>query len=174
MRMLGLTLLVLAVLLWQPFAAHAAFYQWVSENGTISFSDTPPPKGASSKGKDATVAEPKYRKPEVRSQPIAETGASKVKSEETAPSREVEATTSAEYPPVELYVTSWCGYCKKAKAFLTSRGIPFREYDIERDAGAAQRMARLNSRGGVPVAVIGGKTLVGFSPSAYQHALGLN
>lgn len=174
MRMLGLTLLVLAVLLWQPLAAHAAFYKWVSENGTISFSDTPPPKGTSSKGKAATVTESKYRKPEVKSQPLAETGSSKAINEERTLANDVEAAKSADFPSVELYVTSWCGYCKKAKAFLTSRGVPFREYDIERDPDAAQRKARLNGRGGVPVAVIGGKTLVGFSAEAYQKALGLN
>ena len=29
---------------------------------------------------------------------------------------------------VELYTTSWCPYCKKARDFFRSRGISFTEY----------------------------------------------
>lgn len=37
---------------------------------------------------------------------------------------------------VVLYATDWCGYCKQTKRFLDSKGIPFKEFDIERDAEA--------------------------------------
>jgi len=72
---------------------------------------------------------------------------------------------------VELYVTSWCSYCKHATQFFRSRGIPFTVYDIEKDKGAAQRKNRLDSRGGVPFAVINGQAIHGFSAEAYERAL---
>ena len=78
------------------------------------------------------------------------------------------------FPEVKLYVTSWCGYCKKAKSFFQSKGVPFEAYDVERDARASKQHRRLNPRGSVPVVVIGERTIIGFSPEAYSLALGLS
>ena len=72
---------------------------------------------------------------------------------------------------VELYVTSWCPYCKKAREFFTSRGIKYRAYDIEKDAKAAARQRKLDSRKGVPFAVINGIKIHGYSPESYASAL---
>lgn len=74
-------------------------------------------------------------------------------------------------PQVELYVTSWCPYCKKAKAFFDQRGIDYQVYDIERDPAAASRKQQLDSGRGVPFAVINGKKISGWSQQAYQAAL---
>lgn len=74
-------------------------------------------------------------------------------------------------PTVELYITSWCGYCRQAREFLRARGIPFVEYDIEQDANAARRKQDLKGGSGVPVAVINGQVVVGFSHSVYENAL---
>ena len=42
-------------------------------------------------------------------------------------------TASAPLPGGELvlFTTSWCGYCKKAKAYLASKGARYKEVDIE-------------------------------------------
>ena len=72
---------------------------------------------------------------------------------------------------VDLYVTSWCKYCKKARKYFQSRGIPITEYDIEKDSEAALRKKRLDSRRGVPFAVINGHRIHGYIPSAYERAL---
>lgn len=77
----------------------------------------------------------------------------------------------SERPQVELYVTSWCPYCKQATQFFRSRGIPFTAYDIEKDKGAAQRKNQLDSRNGVPFALINGQAIHGFSAEAYERAL---
>lgn len=82
--------------------------------------------------------------------------------------------TAAPPAKVEIYVTSWCPYCTKAKAFLRANNIPFIEYDIEKDRAAGQRRTQLESRGGVPLLVVDDKKLVGFSESAYRQLLGLN
>ncbi|MDO7835406.1 glutaredoxin 3 [Sphingobium sp. HBC34] len=31
---------------------------------------------------------------------------------------------------VEIYTKGWCGYCARAKALLTDKGVAFEEYDI--------------------------------------------
>ncbi len=72
---------------------------------------------------------------------------------------------------VELFTTSWCGYCAMARKFLRDRKIEFIEYDIEKDEAAALRRQRLYGRGGVPLAVINGTAILGFSPDAYDEAL---
>ena len=40
---------------------------------------------------------------------------------------------------VVLFSTSWCGACKKAKAFLDQRGVPYMEYDVEKSATARRQ-----------------------------------
>lgn len=72
---------------------------------------------------------------------------------------------------VELYSTSWCPYCKKARDFFRAKGISFTEYDVEKDKDAARRMQQLDGRGSVPFAVIDGRGIHGFSEAAYEKAL---
>lgn len=72
---------------------------------------------------------------------------------------------------VELYTTSWCPYCTKAKTFFKSRGVPFVEYDIEKDPAAASRKGKLDSRRGVPFAVVNGQKIHGYDPDGYARAL---
>ena len=72
---------------------------------------------------------------------------------------------------VELYVTSWCPYCHKAKAYLDQQGLEYRIYDIEKDAEAAKRKQQLTGRSGVPFAMINGVAINGWSKDAYAEAL---
>jgi glutaredoxin len=72
---------------------------------------------------------------------------------------------------VELYITSWCPYCKQAMDFFRSRGIAVTVYDIEKDRDAAARKKQLDGKGGVPFAVINGKYISGYAPSQYTSAL---
>ncbi len=72
---------------------------------------------------------------------------------------------------VELYVTSWCPYCRQAIDFFRSRGINYVVYDIERDDNAARRKKELDPRKGVPFAIINGVKIHGFSEKAYLKAL---
>jgi len=72
---------------------------------------------------------------------------------------------------VELYVTSWCPYCKNAKDFFYSKGIPVTVYDIEKDKKAAARKKKLDTRSGVPFGVVNGVKIHGYSPEQYTEAL---
>jgi len=78
---------------------------------------------------------------------------------------------SRSYPTVELYVTSWCPHSQRAREFLREKGVPFIEYDEERDREAAARSQSRSGSSAVPVAVIGDQVLVGFSPQSYEGAL---
>jgi glutaredoxin len=72
---------------------------------------------------------------------------------------------------VVMYATSWCGYCRKTRQFLQDRGVPYVEHDIERSPDARRDYQALNGRG-VPVLVIRGQVVHGYSPSAMLDALG--
>lgn len=84
---------------------------------------------------------------------------------------EVKVHRKSRQHDVELYVTSWCPYCKKAQNFLNSKGVDFKLYDIEKDAGAAKRKNQLDPGRGVPFAVINGVKVSGWSKRAYEEAL---
>ena len=88
------------------------------------------------------------------------------------PSAKAESITpSKSGPKVELYTTSWFPYCTKARDFFRSRGIPFTEYDIEKDKSAAARKNRLDKKKGVPFVMINGQGIHGWSAAAYEQAL---
>ena len=80
---------------------------------------------------------------------------------------------------VILYKTAWCGYCKKAAAYLEAKGVDFETKDLERDAGARQDMMRRAQEAGfpasrlqgVPIIYIKGRILTGFSRDAIDQAL---
>jgi glutaredoxin len=74
-------------------------------------------------------------------------------------------------PKVELYTTSWCPYCEKARDFFRSRGISFTEYDIEKDQNAAARKDKLDKKKGVPFVIINGRGMHGWSEAGYEQAL---
>lgn len=71
---------------------------------------------------------------------------------------------------VVLYATDWCGYCRQTRTFLTSRGIPFTEFDIEKSEEGARRYKAIGVRG-VPVVVVNGTVVKGHDPKAILAAL---
>lgn len=140
------SLILLSVLVFTS-PAQANIYKWIDAEGKAHFSGSKPANPAAAESRNELEAKPL--------QP-----ASTVNNDQTAA------------PQVELYVTSWCPYCKKAIAFLRKHHIPFKAHDIERDANAAARKKAIDpGYSGIPLAVINGVTLRGFSESAYQEAL---
>lgn len=84
------------------------------------------------------------------------------------------APASVELPKVVVYTTAWCGYCKRAKAWLAERKIPFVEKDIEKEPDAqkeldASKRAAGISQGGVPVIDVGGQLILGFDVPALER-----
>ena len=72
---------------------------------------------------------------------------------------------------VELYVTSWCPYCKQAIQYFQSNGVKAKIYDIEKDKNAAARKNTLDNKKGVPFAVVNGIRIHGYAPNLYGKAL---
>lgn len=159
------------VLLLFSTITYSDTYKWVDEKGVVHFQDYKPAGVAPSKVEVLSKEELKFnnyvnsaKESEVKSYfPASES--------EKAEGKGKKKTRYSQNQKVELYVTSWCGYCKKAKAFFNSRGIDFIAYDVEKDKNAARRHKELNRRGGVPVAVINGRKILGFSAGAYENAL---
>lgn len=77
------------------------------------------------------------------------------------------------FPPVKIYSTSWCVYCKVAKDFLKENKVPFEEVDIEANEKAAEEMIKKTGQIRVPVIEIGGKIFVAFNRAAIKKELGL-
>ena len=172
-------LVVLGLLV--SLSLHAEIYKWKDENGAVHFSDAKP-------ADDATKPAPKVETVELTPITIMQDGsvtnssnltvnmldqfkdklgtlASDIGISGAAPDKKSKAQ-------VEIYTTSWCGACKKAKSWLRSKGSTYKEYDVEKNREAAIRMQNLGGGGGVPFAVINGDKLNGFSEEAYKAALG--
>jgi len=134
-------------------------YKSVGADGRVVYSDQPPANGAVQKAI------------KLDNLPV-----SVVPGMAVQPSGVVSATVasgnaaSAQRPgDVVLYTAVWCGYCKAAKSYLGSKGIPYRELDVDTPAGKAA-FAQLGVRG-IPVLQANGQRLTGFTPQAYDAAL---
>ncbi len=123
----------------------AEIYKWVDADGNIQFSNTAP------RGRAAEEV-----KLEINSI--------------TIPRVNINPNSTATSRRVVIYTTDWCGYCKKAKKFMRKNKIVFTEYDIEKSARAKREYQSLNGRG-VPLIVVGDKTLSGFSPASLMALL---
>ena len=63
---------------------------------------------------------------------------------------------------VEIYLTQTCPFCKRAKALLQSKEIPFEESDVTGDQDLRDYMTeRANGRHTVPQIFIDGKHIGG-------------
>lgn len=80
-------------------------------------------------------------------------------------------TTKRSRKQVEVYVTSWCRYCRQLEAFLNEKRIRYARYDIEQDLEAKQRYDEYGGNG-VPFTRIGDSSIAGYSPDGIMKALG--
>lgn len=148
-------------------------FKWVDKDGIIHLSDSPPQE-RSKRTKIERIITPENRPPapprgdtKVRNPENKQSGQPAAPAQE--PLRTVEQPRKT--TGVEIFTTSWCSYCKQAIAFLKSKGIRYTEYDIEKDRDALKRKNSLDSSGGVPLALINGRIIRGFSRDAYDYAL---
>ncbi len=163
---LRLLVTMVALVLLVPFVTDAEMYKWVDDNGAVTFKDTPPP--ASKKKKKVKVYTDADFDPAPPEQPV-DTNPRPRKNTRAEPEKQV-APKQQQRETVELYVTAWCGYCKKARAYLDKKGVPYVAYDIEKDAAANQRHKELGGRG-VPLIIIGSNKISGFSEESIDYYL---
>ena len=77
---------------------------------------------------------------------------------------------TADREPIVLYTTSWCGYCRKARALLTALGEDFEDKDIEKSAAARLEYSEKgNGYSGVPLIDIDGTLLRGFNEAKIRR-----
>jgi glutaredoxin-like YruB-family protein len=158
--------LILITLLLTFSLAKAEMYRWIAEDGSVTFKDTPP--ATTKKQKKVKVYNDNDFDPAPPYQP-APTGSSKKKP--AAPAPQAASPKKERFSgTIEIYVTDWCGYCKKAQSYMKSKGIPFVAYDIEKDSAAMQRHKELGGRG-VPLIIIGSNKMSGFSPESFEYNL---
>lgn len=138
------TLIVSLLFISLPFCVQAEIYSWTDENGQLHYGDSP---------QESDKAEPITLE---------------INSYEAVTYEPLPSTEATENDRVIMYATSWCGYCKKARAYFRNNRINFVEYDIENDRHAKRRYDRLGATG-IPVILFGKNRMNGFSASRFEH-----
>ena len=64
-------------------------------------------------------------------------------------------------PPVTLYVSDWCPYCRRAKELLSTKNIAFTQIDVEEQAKFREEMMARSNRRTVPQIFIGDRHVGG-------------
>ena len=127
----------------------AQVYKWTDRDGRVHFGDRPPP--------EAEAEELKIRSHE---------GAAEVK--------DWSAVIRGKRPPnaspqqVTMYSTQWCGVCKRARAYFAANGIRHTEIDVEQSEAGRLEFREMGGRG-VPLILVGGKVMRGFSPEGFER-----
>ena len=121
-------------------SAYAGIYKWTDKQGNVHFSDR----------------KPKDYEPESLNL--------KINSYSTV---SYEFATVNHSKGVVMYSTSWCGYCKKARAYFDQHNITYTDYNIEKNAVAKQEYQAMGATG-VPVIIVGNKRMNGFSVKGFQ------
>jgi glutaredoxin len=71
---------------------------------------------------------------------------------------------------VVIYTTSECPYCRQAKDYLTKKGVPFKEVNIETSLTGKEAYRKLNGNG-VPLIIVGDKRLDGWNADKFDRML---
>lgn len=84
---------------------------------------------------------------------------------------EDEARAALREVRIEMYATTWCGSCRRARAYLDFNGISYTEYDIDKDEAAKERLSTINPRRSIPTFQIDDIVQIGFSPESLEYKL---
>lgn len=74
---------------------------------------------------------------------------------------------------VKVYTVESCPWCKRAKEYLTEKGVAFQAVDLGKDEAEARRIVAETHQQGVPVIEVNGEYIIGFDKPALDKALGL-
>ncbi|KAA3638571.1 MAG: glutaredoxin family protein [Proteobacteria bacterium] len=135
-----------------PLSVQAEVYKWVDAQGNIHYSDKKPESQSSEEIKIKAHTPDLSHLKDINN----------------------DANTLAPVKPykkkqkVTMYSASWCGYCKKARAYFQENKILYAEYDIEKNNQAKKRYEQLGGTG-VPLLVAKRKQMQGFSVAKFEH-----
>ena len=127
-------------------SAQAQLYKWVAPDGTVSYSDTPPPSAV------AKVERKSY------------SGSSSLAD------LPYELALAAKNNPVTLYTTKNCPGCDQGRQLLGSRGIPFSEKTVTTNEDN-ERVRQVSGGQQLPVLIVGRSKQVGFESGQWGSAL---
>lgn len=152
---------IIAVLLAAP--ARADLYTWTDADGTTHFSSKPPAR-EEERGQMEVHKTGQGGAFEFKASPGGKSGPGAIR-----PSA-AKAEEAPAAPPVELYTSAACPRCVQARDYLKRNGIAYAEFDVERDSAAFKRFKDLGGHE-VPLAVVGGSVVSGYSAERYSEAL---
>lgn len=132
-------LVVLSACVLLADTASAKIYKWKDADGKVHFGDRPP-----------------------ENQKVDEIKAP------AEPARDSTSSDASNQPDIVIYTTSWCGYCKKAKAYFSVNNMPYKEYDIEKDRFAKREYDNIGGKG-VPVILVGDQRMNGFDKDGFDR-----
>ncbi|MBU5636269.1 NrdH-like redox domain-containing protein [Geomonas sp. Red69] len=69
---------------------------------------------------------------------------------------------------IEIYWASYCPVCRDAESYMKKKNYPYVKYDVQKDSAAKERAEKYPGSG-VPLIIVGSKTMRGFSPEALEQ-----
>ncbi len=72
---------------------------------------------------------------------------------------------------VVIYSTPTCPYCKRAKEYLSRKGISYTDIDVAQDKEKAKEMVQKSGQMSVPVIMIDDEIVVGFNQAQLDKLL---
>lgn len=161
--------LALCLLLFSGSVYAGSIYKWTDDEGRVHFSDRKPNNNQTS------VIQPK-------SGSLSEVGrgnssSAKDTSSNAAHKPKVSANDTSPNAvhdsKVVMFSTAWCPACKMARNYLRKKGVPFTDYDVEKDPAAAMRYRELGGHG-VPLILVNGARMTGFNAQLFERLYATN
>jgi glutaredoxin len=134
-----------------PAAAQGVPYKVTGPDGRVTYTDRPPADARS-----------------VR--PLGGAGAAVAPEEDWLEGLPFTLRQRAQRYPVTLYTAPGCAPCDLGRLALQQRGVPFREWRVEPDGGAAE-LQRREGTASLPVLRVGQQQLLGFEASEWRATL---
>jgi glutaredoxin len=134
-------------LMFAVASAHAQLYKYVNPDGSVSYSDTPPP---------ATAA-----KVERKSYSGSSSGFGDLP---------YEVAQAAKANPVTLYTMKNCPGCDSGRQLLTTRGVPFVEKTVSTNEDN-EKVRAVSGSTQLPVILVGRSKQIGYEPGQWGSML---
>ncbi len=147
----------------------SGFYKVVEANGTVRFVSNLSEVPAAQRPKAERLAMERSNDPAKPNRRAAPKRATQQLT--AAKGRAPSAAAMSGSHEVVVYTTSWCGWCKKTRAWLDENGVDYENRDVEASAEWAEEMHDLTGSGGVPVIVIDGEVIKGFNQAKMEQLL---
>lgn len=74
---------------------------------------------------------------------------------------------------VKIYSTPECPWCKKTKAYLDSKGVAYKDINVQADIEGRKAFMEISKTGSVPTIDIDGNIIVGFDKARLDEYLNL-